>query len=261
MEMPPGMTLQTYSDSIVMPEYKLAESANMGFRFKGFAGGVDFSMSYVWGWDGLPHNTANVIIPVDMSGGVNVDALLSFGKNHIIGADLATSIAGIGFWAEGALFIPEEDIIMSNDLSAFFPANPDPVIVDSTILEAKPYVKFVVGGDYFFSDGSYLNVQYLHGFIHERGTEALNDYFFLRYDKSFFNDKLKISPLSGAFIAADWSDIKENYALAYMPEVIYKATPNSEISVSAALFDGKGKNLFANMRTYDMFIFKLKYMF
>lgn len=89
----------------------------------------------------------------------------------------------------------------------------------------------------------------------------MNDYFFLRYDKSFFNDRLKISPLSGAFIVADWSEIAENYALAFMPEIIYKATPNTEISISAALFDGKGRNLFASMKGYDMFIFKLRYVF
>jgi len=261
MGMPPGMTLQSYSDTILMPKYNLGESASYGFRIKGFAGGVDFSLSYVLGWDGLPNNTANVIVPVDILGGVHVDSELSYGKNHIIGADLATSIAGIGFWAEAAAFIPEKDIVMSNDLSALFPGSPDPVIADSTILEAKPYVKFVVGGDYFFSEGSYLNLQYIHGFIHEKGNDALNDYFFIRYDKSFLNSKLKISPLSGAFIVTDWNDLKENYALAYMPEIIYQATANTEISLSAVFFDGKGDNLFANMKDYDMFIFKLKYLF
>ncbi len=261
MEIPPGMVLQGYSDTILMPKYNFGESANAGFRFKGFAGGVDFSMSYVWGRDGLPYNTGNTIIPVDLQGEVDVNAQLSYGRNHIIGADLATSIAGIGFWAEAAAFIPEEDIIMSNDLSAFYPLSPDPVIIDTIILEAKPYIKFVVGGDYFFSDGSYLNLQYIHGFIHEKGNDALNDYFFLRYDKSFFNNKLKISPLSGALIVTDWTDIKNNYALAYMPEIIYKATVNTEISLSSVFFEGKGDNLFANMKEYDMFMFKLKYIF
>ena len=150
----------------------------------------------------MPYNTGNVFIPVDAMGGVDIHSQLSYERNHIIGADLATSIAGIGFWAEAAAFIPEKDIIMSNDISAFFPMSPDPVILDSVLLEAKPYVKFVVGGDYNFGDGSYLNLQYIHGFIHERGSEALNDYFFLRYEKGFFSDRLKISPLSGGFIFA-----------------------------------------------------------
>ena len=261
MEMPPGMVLENYSDTILMPGFNLWESASTGLRLKGFGGGVDFSASYVYGWDGLPFNTGNVFMPANAMGGINVNAQLSFTKNHIIGADLATSIAGIGFWAEAALFIPEEDVMMSNDISAFYPMSPDPVIVDSVILEAKPYLKFVVGGDYNFADGSYLNFQYIHGFIHERGKMALNDYFFLRYDKSFFNYKLKVSALSGGFIVADWKNIGENFALAYMPEIIYQATPNAQISLSTALFAGKGDNLFANMKEYDMFIFKLKYVF
>lgn len=261
MEMPEGMVLQDYSDTILMPKYNVGESASAGFRFKGFAGGVDFSLSYVWGWDGLPNNTYNTISPVDLQGGVNVEAQLSYGKNHIIGADLATSLFGIGLWAEAAVFIPDEDIIMTNDITAFFPTSPEPITMDSTVLKAEPYVKFVVGGDYFFSDGSYLNMQYIHGFIHEKGKVALNDYFFLRYDKSFFNSKLKISPLSGAFIVTDWTDIKNNYALAYMPEITYQATPNAEISLSSVFFDGKGNNLFANMKDYDMFMLKLTYIF
>lgn len=261
MEIPQGMVLQSYSDTLIMPELNLGESANAGLRLKGFTGGVDFSLSYVWGRDGLPYNTGNTIMPVDLQGGVNVDAQLSYKRNHIFGADLATSIAGIGFWAEAAMFLPEEDIIMSNDLTALFPDPPAPVIVDSIILEAKPFVKFALGGDYFFGDGSYLNLQYIHGFIHERGKDALNDYFFLRYDKTFFNSKLKISPLGGAFIVTDWKNIKNNYALAYMPEIIYNATVNTEISLAAVFFNGKGESLFANMKDNDMFMFKVKYIF
>jgi hypothetical protein len=261
MQMPTGMILEEFSDTILMPAYNLGESATAGLRLKGFVGGVDLSVSYVWARDGLPYNTGNTFSPAAAQGGINVDAQLSYERNHIIGADLATSIAGIGFWAEAAAFVPEKDIIMANDISAFFPTSPEPVIMDSLILEAKPYIKFVLGGDYYFADGSYLNLQYIHGFIHERGNEALNDYFFLRYDKGFFNDKLKISPLSGGFIVADWKDIKENYALAYMPEIIYKASVNTEISLSSVFFDGKGDNLFANMKDYDMFMFKMKYIF
>ncbi|MDO9581052.1 MAG: hypothetical protein Q7J06_10895, partial [Bacteroidales bacterium] len=172
------------------------------------------------------------------------------------------SIAGIGFWAEAAAFIPEKDVIMTNDLSAFYPMSPVPVTKDSLLLDSsKPYIRFVVGGDYNFSDGSYLNFQYLHGFIHERGNENLNDYFFLRYEKKFFNEKLKIAPIGGGFIVTDWDKIKDNYALVYMPEISYKATDNAEITLSTIIIEGKGANLFVKMKDYDMFIFKLKYSF
>jgi len=257
----PGMSLESYSDSVLLPAFNLGESATTGFRFKGFAAGMDFSLSYVWGRSTLPFNTMNTLVPVDAQGGLHVDAQLTYPRNHILGADLVTSLAGIGLWAEAAVFIPENEVVMSNDITAFFPGSPQPVLMDSVILEKEPYLKFVLGADYNFSDGSYLNLQYIHGFIHEAGREALNDYFFLRYDKSFLNSKLKVSPLGGAFIVADWKDIGENFALAYMPGISYQATPNAIFSLSAVVFDGKGNNLFARMKEYDMFMFRLQYSF
>jgi hypothetical protein len=262
LEMPDGMALESVSDTLTMPKYNIGESSSAGLKLKGFTQGVNFSFSYVWGFDGLPFATKNTFIPVDALGGINIHSQLSYARTHIIGADLVTSIAGFGVWAEAAAFIPEKDVMMTNDLSAFYPTSPVPVTQDSLILDkSKPYIKFVVGGDYFFSDGSYLNVQYLHGFIHERARENLNDYFFLRYEKTFLNDKLKITPIGGGFIVTDWNKMKDNYALVYMPEIAYKATTNSEITVSTTIFDGKGDNLFSNLKDYNMFMCKLKYSF
>ncbi len=39
------------------------------------------------------------------------------------------------------------------------------------------------------------------------------------------------------------------------------ATINSEITVSTTIFDGKGDNLFSNLKDYNMLMFKLKYSF
>ncbi len=262
MQLPQGMVLREYSDTIVMPRYNIGQSSVSALKFKGFIKGVDFSFSYVWGIDGLPFNTRNTFIPVDQYGGMNINARLSFARTHIIGADLVTSIAGIGFWAEAAIFVPEKDILMINDLSALYPESPVPVTQDSLLLDkTNPYVKFAVGADYFFSDGSYFNLQYIHGFIHERGNENLNDYFLMQYEKKFFREKLKIAPVGGGFIVSDWNEISDNYAIIYKPEIAYKATDNAEISLSPVIFDGKGNNLFANLKDYNMFIVKVNYSF
>jgi hypothetical protein len=262
MELPDGMTLKGFSDTLLTPRYNLAKSSTAALKFKGFVKGVDFSLSYVWGYDGLPYSSRNILIPVDMVGGISINTQLSFIRTHIFGIDMATSIAGIGFWAEAALFMPEKDVIMVNDYSALYPMSPEPVTVDSLLIDKnEPYLKFIVGGDYNFADGSYLNIQYMHGFIHERGTEELNDYFFMRYEKKFLNEKLRFAPIGGGFIVTDWSDLKNNYALAYIPEIGYKATDDAEIILSAAIFEGKGDNLFAQLKDYNMFMFKIKYSF
>jgi hypothetical protein len=262
MDLPQGLVLKGFSDTLLSPKYNLGESATAGLKLKGMVKSVDFSLSYVWGYDGLPFVTRNTIIPVDLLGGVNIKSELSFVRTHTIGADMATSIAGIGFWAEAAAYIPENDVVMTTDLSALYPLSPVPVTQDSVLLQkSKPYVKFIVGGDYNFKDGSYLNFQFMHGFVHERGNENLNDYFFLRYEKKFFDEKLKIAPIGGGFIVTNWAKINNNYALVYMPEVSYKATENAEITISSVIFAGKGDNLFASMNDYNMFMFKLKYNF
>jgi len=262
MVLPQGMLLKGYSDNLLMPKYNLSESAIIGGKFKGMAKGVDFSLSYVWGRDGLPFGKRNTFIPVDTLGGITINSQLSFSRTHIIGADIATSIEGVGFWAEAALSIPEKDIIMTNDLSALYPLSPLPVTVDTKLLDkTKPYIKYVIGGDYNFSDGSYINLQCLHGFIHERGNDNLNDYFFLRYEKKFFNEKINITPIGGGFIVTDWKKLKDNYAIVYIPEVSYKANDNAELILSTVIFDGKGNNLFANLKDYNMLMLKFKYSF
>ena len=262
MQLPRGMVLKGLNDTLLMPRQNLSDGATAGLRFKGLAAGIDFSLSYVWGIDGLPVSTKNTFIPVDALGGMNINSELSFIRSHIFGADLATSLLGLGIWAEGALFLPDKDVIMTNDLSALYPMSPEPVIVDSLILDkSKPYLKFIVGADYFSPDGSYFNLQYMHGFIHERGKDNLNDYFFCQFYRNFLNEKLKIAPVGGGFIVSDWDNVKENYALVYMPEITYYATANSELILSTAIFSGKGDNLFAGLKDYNMLMFKLKYSF
>lgn len=262
MDLPQGMVLKGLSDSLLMPRYNLKESSTLGVKFRGSAIGVDFSLSYVWGRDGLPINTSTTVVPVDALGGISISSQLSFMQAHIIGADLSTSIAGIGFWAEAAAFLPANDVVTTYDFSALYPGSPIPLVSHTTLLEKnKPYVKYIIGADYLFKDNSYLNIQYLHGFMHEKGNDNLNDYFFMQYDKKFFNEKLSIAPIGGAFIVTDWDNIRENYALVYMPQVAYKATDDVEITLSTAFFNGKGDNLFANLKDFNMLMLKMKYNF
>jgi len=260
-ELPPSLTLNTFSDTILMPQYNLGESSTIGGKFKGMVGGMDFSLSYIWGIDGLPFSTYNTIIPVDPYGGVDIHSELSFVRNHIIGADIAGSIGIVGVWAEGAIFIPENEVVMTTDASALYLQPPGSVTLDSIVLKDEAYFKFVVGADYTFGDGSYLNFQYLHGFVHERGRDAINDYFMLGYEKKFFDSKLSIIPIGGGFIVSDWSDISQNYAIIYAPQIKYLATDNAELALGTYIFSGKGDNAFVNLKEYNMLSFSLRYSF
>ncbi|GAB4288597.1 MAG: hypothetical protein Kow0068_14310 [Marinilabiliales bacterium] len=259
-----NQTLQNtgYVVTMNMPQYNLGESSIAGFKFKGFEKGVDFSLSYIWGYEGLPVNIKNTFVPVDTIYDKMAYSEMSYFRTHIFGADLATDVAGVGLWAEAALFMPENDVVMTNNLTALYPLSTQPVINKDTLLKKKePYLKFIIGGDYFFRDGSYINLQYMHGFFHEMGNENLNDYFFVQYEKKFFNEKLKIAPVGGGLVIEDWKDAKDNYALIYKPEITYKASENTDITLSTVIFNGKGDNLFSGLKDYSMFLFKLNYSF
>lgn len=262
MVMPAGMSLKGYSTNIIAPELSLSGSSQAAFKFKGRVKAVDFSLSYIWGIDGFPTNTYNVFIPVDTIGGFNINSTLEYTRQHIFGADLSTDIGGVGVWAEVAAFLPQNNVILTNDLTALYPQSPVLVLQDSLLIGSdKPYVKFCIGADYNFSNGIYFNVQYLHGFVHESGNDALNDYIFIGTNRSFLNDKLKIAPISGAFIISNWDDLNNNYAYVWMPEIGYKATGNAEIDLSAAFIGGEGDNMFVSLEDYNMVMLKLKYSF
>ena len=256
MQLPPPAYIVSASDSLVMPVFGLTQSATTGARFKAFLGGFDFSISYVYGFDGLAAPLHNSITPVNLEGGVNVRATTGFYRQSIFGADFAGSIGGVGIWGEAAGFLPDRKVVMTNDIAG----QPLPEM-DSLIVDNELYLKFVLGMDYTFRDGSYINFQYLHGFINERGRGNQNDYFMLGYNKTFFEDKLKIEPLTGGFVVSDWNDISNNYAVIWAPSIIYKPVDNAEIQLGAYVFTGKGDNLFNNLIGYDMGFLKVKYSF
>ncbi len=261
IKLPPGMILKGYKDHVNLPRYNFAKSSTVGIKLRGFAAGFNFSLSYVWGRNGLPVSTYNTIVPVDTLGGVSVTSQLSFYRRHIFGADMAGNIEGVGVWAEAAAFLPAHEVVMTNDLSAFYPEFPVPVTQKTRLLAKKIYVKYVLGADYNFANGAYINVQFLHGFMNEAGKGNLNDYFFVRVEKRFFYGKLRLSPLSGGFVVSNWKDIRHNYALVYVPQLSYQATDNAEITLSAAIFGGKGESIFARLKGYNMIMLKMKYSF
>jgi hypothetical protein len=256
MELPPPMHVVSFSDSLVMPALNLKENSSYAVKIGGYAGGFNFSASYLYGRDGLPVNNYNRITPADMTGGVNVQSSFFFPRQQVIGADMAGAIGSVGIWAEAAAFFPENEISLTNDATAMgFPP------VDSVILKDEPWFKFAAGLDYTFRGGHYINFQYLHGFVHERGQDNLNDYFVFNYEKYLFNEKLKIRPLTSAVVVSGWKEISGNYALIYMPSFVYLPNENTEISIGVRLIGGEGDDVFAQYKEKDEFVFSVRYKF
>lgn len=264
-EVPEDVTLNSLNIHLNQPAFRFKDQSTLGFRLKGHIKGIDFSASYLYGVNGIPELTQ-----VDVTPGINiypwytyidVEAQLSFIRHHVFGLDFSTNIWGMGFWGEAAITKLDKDLYVKTIVRNIIPTM-DPTITDSLVIgKNEPYVKWILGTDYHFPKGGYINLQWMHGFFHERGQGELNDYFFVQYNHPFFDGKLSVVPLSGAFIVNNWKEVKENYSLVYMPEIIYNPIPEVAITLSYIWMKGKGAGMFSAIQDYDMFVIKAKYSF
>lgn len=253
IRLPGSASLNAYSDKLHIPSAKLSHQATAGIRLKAFLLNTDISFSYVYGRDYLPMATLARITPHEEPGQVNVYSELEFPRHHIWGVDLSGSIGFAGIWAEAAVFLPEKEIQLFTDYSAIIPpGSQKPTNLTTTTLPKEPYVKYVAGADYTFQNGTYLNVQFLHGFLHEKGRQNLNDYLMVALEKHTRNNHLLIRPLAGGFAVTDWQDLTRQYAVFYTPEVAYKAIDNLEIILGMYLFHGKGDGIFARLHKNNL---------
>ena len=235
--------------------------------------GVDFSLSYSYGYDGLPiASEAKVVIDslnlLQKKSYVHVNTHLIYPRFHRLGFDFTGNVKGVGIWGEACLFkpdkmyklttiLPDVNKVLGFDAGIVQPQIPDSVIFD----KSKPWLHFVVGIDYTFSNGIYSNFQYVHGFLHERGVDNLNDYYILRVEKKMLNNKLKLAPLGGGLMVSDYRNIENQYALFWLPELTYYPNDNAELTIGFKYLDGKGEATFAKLKKYDEVYLKLKYSF
>ncbi|MCK4793271.1 MAG: hypothetical protein KAV87_56595, partial [Desulfobacteraceae bacterium] len=198
---------------------------------------------------------AKKVVLTPGTGGIDVDSRLIYPRMHIAGMDLAGSIAVVGIWAEAAVFFPEK-VTMTTDSTALGGG-----IVESTALDNKPYIKYVVGLDYTFRNGIYVNAQYLYGFIHERGVDNLEDYFMFGMEWKLLNDRIKISPINGGVEIKDFENIRNNYAVMLFPEFTFYPVDSAEIVIGALFIEGKNTTTFGRVKDNDEIFLKIKYSF
>ncbi len=247
-------------DELSLPERHI-KNAVYGFRLEKPFGAFNTSVSYMKGYDILPAPFKTVVTSTDLSlfplpDTIKLDVYshLCFAPQHVIGLDVAGAIGNVGVWGEAALFMPEE--IVNKTQLAGFPIAFD----DSVTVEGTPYVKYIVGMDYTFTNGVYLNAQYLHGFFHERGNE-LSDYLVVALDIPAFRNRISFSPLNASLQIKDFGDIRNNYGWVLMPEVSYTGIDNAGFTVGARFIDGSENTLFGRMKNQRDVFLKLTYAF
>jgi len=254
--LPPGMQLRSARNTVVLPENNFNESSMYAFKVATTVLDYNVSLSYSNGRDDLPLVTGVTILPVDTLGMVDANSTMQYPKMQVIGADMAGQIFNIGVWAEAAVFLPRKYNLVTS-----FVSPPNTQQQPSIALDDKPYTKYVIGGDYTFANGLYVNAQYIHGLFHERGNENLEEYFVFALRQSFFNDVLKITFAGGTIEVTDLKDIWNNYAFALGPEIAYYPIDNAEILIGAYIIDGKPTTTLGRVKDNDEVYFKVKYSF
>ncbi len=251
-----GYNLVNLRDEIILPESNLKSSSITGLKLSTNFRGYDFSMSFVRGRDDLPL-LRDIVVEKISGQEIEVLARLVYPRLNILGFDLAGALRGVGLWGEAAIFFPER--IVGETL---FPVPGFGLIGQPrTALSNKAYTRFVLGADYTFSPGIYLNGQWAHGFLHERGSAELNDYFLFNLEWRLLRDKLKLVPLSGCVQVNEWRNLKNNLALILVPSIEYHPVANTEIRAGLRILDGRGKTTFARIKDRDELFFCFKYSF
>ena len=229
----------------------IVKKESFSFSFLGY----DLSLSYFYGRDDLPLVRNVKFTPVDTLGTVDVSSELIYPQMQVVGLDMAGAIGKVGIWAEGAGFFPKK-VTMITDLSGLGMG-----FQKSTALEDKPYIKWVVGADYTFKNSIYINGQYLHGFILERGEGNLEDYILFGVERKFFDKKLKLTPVGGGVEIKKFEGIKDNSAFVFAPEIVYYPVDNAEINLGVRLINGGKTTTFGRAKDNDEFFLKVKYSF
>lgn len=246
-----------------LPAATLQESA-FGVKLAGRIGGYDLSISYLDGRYDLPaakevqgkiEQITNPANPLENL--ILEEISLFFPRRRVLGFDLAGELGNVGIWAEAAVFFPEK----VTTVAKIALPDPFPDQTQETVVLDKAYTKYLVGTDYTFPGGTYLNLQFLHGFPHERGAKELEDYLLFALEKTVMNGRVKITPLAGLLAIQNFSDIGNNYALVLAPEVSWYPVDGAEITLGVNWIECAGDSLFSRFRDDDELYLKFKYSF
>ncbi len=250
-----GLEIPEVGGSVLLnsPEQTFKDASKFGFKVsKRDFWGFDVSLSYVAGRDDIP------IAKIVKFKNLTLDTVvLYFPRINVIGFDFAGDIGGVGVWGEAGIFSPER---VNTELTTRI-GQTDTLISIVATLEKKNYTRFVLGFDYTFGNGLYINLQYLHGFLHERGRGNLRNYFIFNFEKKYMNDRLKINFLSGGIEFKRVKDVRNNYSLIYNPQISYSPVDNFEFVLGGRIIDGKGRTTFWGLRDKDEIYLSVKYSF
>jgi len=200
---------------------------------------------------------------------VGTDAVLTYPEVDVVGANFATSLdflGGLGLWGEVA-FTFHDGVPLSLTVGDFPPCGapgPDgqPVttncIPQQNQIESGWFWKLTAGMDYSITRWWYTNVQYLHGFVDEFGSENLGDYIVAGMDFKTFSEQVLIRLFGILQLPTNGADPN---AVAY-PELSFNFWQNTSLIAGALIHIGPTDEKFsARTAGPDIVFIKGRYSF
>ena len=240
LELPPNTVLQNKGTPIPPEEPSgTPENAEYALKLSGDLAGVNLSASYFRGWDDFPSFQPRITPQsVDQSGTkyVNVQPTLAYHRVDVFGGDFATSLFGLGLRGEAAYYLTEDE------------DGTDPFIQD-------PFFHYVLGMDYTFRNGLYLNAQFVSGMFRRYGLTPTedDDYMItsvLTYDLNDYNS----FEVGGMYSITD-----ENLLLK--PSYTRTLGNAVDLTFGAYIVEGETGEHFGAFRANDQIYGQLRYNF
>jgi hypothetical protein len=253
----PPRSVSSWEEHFEGPLPRMSDN-QYGLKIAGHTAGLDVSMSYFYGFDGIPAVDRVLLVgqaEASASQAFEGHAWTALPHIRVLGADLATDWRGVGLWGEGAVVFPEEIARVTVVM-----ANGDSVRNRSVTLKDRPYATWTLGGDYTFAGGWYLNLQWAHGLFLERGADELHDYLVGRFEQRLFRETVTLT-LKGAVEVARWSNPLAHLGIGAFPEVVYAPVDNVDVSLGAFLAGGAGTTLFGRWGDVDQVYIRVKASF
>lgn len=206
------------------PDFGNGSAPGVGLKVSGSLGGYDVDLQYQHGYAALPTLKAAESALNITEEKVAVSPVLGYLPLDKIGVSWAGPLGGAGCWGELAYNRPAEDFYGEEVLSyaEYFPANLRP--------SEKGYITGLIGIDYFFANGVYANLQYVHGLPQEFTRPMINDYLTGDAYQTFKSDMLKVE---GRVLYC-----LNDGSFAFMPAVTYKVNDNLTFLLKAVRFFG-----------------------
>ncbi len=264
---------EVYYESVTVEEPEsFVDNSQIGARFGFSLLGIDLSAMAYKGYD---HNlqAKDVVVTSDLFGTITeidvealtrlldifpdgtleghriaTDVVLYYPKVTVVGGDFATSLdalGGLGVWAE--LAVTYHDGVPMN-LTVGRAQEID------TQVAAGSFWKLTAGMDYTFTRWLYANVQYLHGFVDEFGTENINDYVVAGLDFKTFDEQVLLR-LFGLY------QLQDEGFIAF-PQLSFRFWQSTELLAGALLHAGRDDSKFGNRTAGPNLVFvKGRYSF